>query len=90
MTSIFISLDDDSQPNAQTLTLDSGESFMQIRITDNCAVTLPGYDHVTVKHAFALAEAIRTEAESLKVRLLADEGTITTGHGPQPTTREEL
>jgi hypothetical protein len=75
MVSIYISLhDDDGAPNVQVLKLDrTGEAFMNIRVANGCTVTLPGYDHIAVIQALALAEAIRAAAESLKDSLLADE-----------------
>jgi len=70
MASIYISLnDDDGAPTVETLQIPSGERFMNLRIGDACVIALPGYDHVTVTHAFALADAIRHAADALLERL---------------------
>ena len=71
MANIFISLhESDDAPRAETLTLQStGETFISVHFGAACTVTLPGYDHVTDTHAFALADAIRKAAEELKAAL---------------------
>lgn len=75
MANIFISLSgSNDEPRVDTLTLPStGETFLTVHFGDACKVTLPGYDHITVCHAFALADAIRKAAEELKAALLRAE-----------------
>ena len=70
MASIYISLHEDGgAPRVNVLTLGNGERFMNINITDDCTVSLPGRDHATVRHAVALATAIREAAEALLTTL---------------------
>ena len=70
MASFYVHLhDDDGTPTVNVLTLPNGERFMNINITDNCTVSLPGRDHLTVQHALALATAIREAAETLLASL---------------------
>ena len=70
MASIYISLHEDGgAPRVNVLTLGNGERFMNINITDDCTVSLPGRDHATVRHAVALATAIREAAESMQASL---------------------
>ena len=71
MANISISLNDsDDAPAVDMLTIQrTGEKFLIVRFGDACSVSLPGYDHVTMRHAFALAAAILKAAEELKATL---------------------
>ena len=71
MAHICISLtDSDDAPWVDILTLQStGEKFLNVHFSDACRVSLPGYDHASMRNAFALAAAILKAAEELKATL---------------------
>ena len=71
MAHIYISLtDSDDAPWVDILTLQStGEKFLNVHFSDVCSVSLPGYDHASMRNAFALAAAILKAAEELKATL---------------------
>ena len=71
MAHIYISLtDSDDAPWVDILTLQStGEKFLNVHFSDVCRVSLPGYDHTSMRNAFALAAAILKAAEELKATL---------------------
>ena len=71
MAHIYISLtDSDDAPRVDILTLQStGEKFLNVHFSDVCRVSLPGYDHASMRNAFALAAAILKAAEELKATL---------------------
>ena len=68
MAHIYISLtDSDDAPWVDILTLQStGEKFLNVHFSDVCRVSLPGYDHTSMRNAFALAAAILKAAEELR------------------------
>lgn len=79
MAHIYISLHDEAAtPTVSVLRIEqSGERFISIAATDGCTIALPGRDHVTVKHAFALADALVDAARELRTQLEQEPKAVT-------------